>query len=424
MVGPADCPLRAAMPRFSLPVRHFALAAAAFWAFAFFLFLSHRNLMGFSLDARWVLGCVHLLTLGWLSATILGAMSQMLPVHAGTPLRWPWAPMLGFWVLALGLAVFVGELWSGKERYWLGTAMAGMGMALYLISYAKTLSQARELPFTERHFAAALAFLAALASLGLMLALDRQTGALLPHPEYALIAHVHLALIGWVTLSILGASYRLFYPAAISRASGRRASQTAFFLLALGAAALAVDALCMGLKLARLWSLILAFGYLAYLWQLRHSASKEWRLKDVPTAFSFLGIAGGIVWMGLGLALSFGIIEDRWEARAAYGVCALLGWATPWVIGQSCKIFPFMVWRSAYGEREDAPDYTGAQPKLAWSAFAFLALGWPLAAAGLLAENQAVLTTGLAFVLGCATVYALQSGLWLSHIIKPRTSGS
>ncbi|MBI3297216.1 MAG: hypothetical protein HYZ75_03565 [Elusimicrobia bacterium] len=418
------CPLTAAAPRFSPPLRHFALAAASFWAFAAALFAGRNALMGFGLDARWALGATHLLTLGFLSVTMLGAMSQMLPAHGGAALRRPWAPALGLWLLAAGLAVFVAELWLGARVYWRGPALAAAALACYLSSYVPTLLASPELPFTEKHFAAALAFLVSLAGVGVLLAVDRSRGALLPAPDHALIAHVHLALVGWVSLAIIGASYRLFHPVALSRGANRLPSQAAFALLAAGTAGLAADALLGGNRWPRVWALTLAAGYACYLTQLRSLAKAKLRL-DPPMAFTLVGILGGIVWAGLGLALAFGLLEDRWEARAAYGLCALLGWATPWVLGQAHKIFPFLVWRSVYAESVDGPSFDAlGRPALAWTALATLALGWPLCVAGLLRECQPALTAGLSLVLACATAYALQSALWLSHLPWPRFSES
>lgn len=417
-----SCPLSAAAPRFSLPLRHFALAAASFWAFAAALFAGRNALMGFSLDARWALGCVHLLTMGWLSVTILGAMSQMLPAHGGAALRRPWAPALGLVLLAAGLALFVGELWLGGGRYWRGAGLVAAALVCYLSSYVPTLAASPDLPFTERHFAAALAFLVALAALGVLLAVDRQRGVLLPSPDHALVAHVHLALVGWVTLSIIGASYRLFHPVALSRGIDRLPGRAAFALLAVGTAGLAADALWAGLRWPRLWALLLAAGYAGYLTQLRPLAKAKLRA-DPAMAFTLLGIVGGLVWMGLGFALAFGLIEDRWEARAAYGLSALLGWATPWVLGQAHKIFPFLVWRSVYAEGLDGPSFDAlTSPALAWTALAALAGGWPLCVAGFLIESQPTLSAGIFLILACASAYAVQSALWLSHLPWPRSS--
>lgn len=53
------CPLRSAMGRVPPPVRHFALASAAFLAFAAALFHGRARLMGFDVDARWALGQSH-----------------------------------------------------------------------------------------------------------------------------------------------------------------------------------------------------------------------------------------------------------------------------------------------------------------------------------------------------------------------------
>lgn len=417
-----SCPLSAAAPRFSPPLRHFALAAASFWAFAAALFAGRNALMGFALDARWALGCAHLLTLGWLSASILGAMSQMIPAHGGAALRRPWAPALGLGLLAAGLAVFVAELWSGAPVYWHGPALIVAALACYLSSYVPTLLASPGLPFTEKHFAAALAFLVSLGAVGALLAVDRQRGVLLSTPDHALVAHVHLAFVGWVSLSIIGASYRLFHPAALSRGGDARSSRAAFALLAFGTAALAADALWGGNRWPHVWALVLAGGYGCYLTQLGSLAKAKPRV-DPAMAFTLLGLSGGLVWAWLGLGLAFGWLEDRWETRAAYGLSALLGWATPWVLGQAHKIFPFLVWRSVYADGLDGPSFDALSSQaLAWTAFAALAAGWPLCVAGFLLESQTTLTAGLFLVLACASAYALQSALWLSHLPWPRSS--
>lgn len=407
-----QCPLHS---RFPLPLRHFGLAAAAYLAFAAALFAGRGGLMGLDVDARYVLGCVHLLTLGFVSTTILGVMCQMIPSHGGTPLRRPWAAAGAFVLLAAGLAWFVADLWSRDERYWRGAAAAGAAMAVYLSSLGPTLARAKR-DFTARHFAGALTSLALLAALGVTLALDRQRGVLLRDGDAALVAHVHLALVGWVSIAIMGGSYRLFFPMVLSRAASRRPGRLAYALVAAGLLGLTLDLLVFGKRAVPLWAGLLAAGYAVFAAQLKPMLDHEWSW-DLPTAAAMTGMAGGALWTALGLGLALGWIEDRWEARAAYGFCALLGWAVPWIIGQSHKILPFLTWRAAAERGLRIPYERMLLPWLSEASLAGAALAVPLAVGGLLAESQPFVSAACALVLASASAWAVQAAWILRRLL-------
>ncbi|MBI3565796.1 MAG: hypothetical protein HY079_11410, partial [Elusimicrobia bacterium] len=104
-------------PPLDLPMRHFAAAAAALWVFAAGFAWGSDRFLGFDFRARWVLGLVHVLTLGWVTMSVLGAATQLSAVLWETPLAWPDAARAAWWALVAGLAGFVGELWSGGDRY-------------------------------------------------------------------------------------------------------------------------------------------------------------------------------------------------------------------------------------------------------------------------------------------------------------------
>jgi hypothetical protein len=412
-----SCPLERRAGALGLPLKHFLLASVGLLAFAAALFAGRARLMGFDVDARFALGCAHLLTLGCVTATILGVMTQMIPGHGGVPLRWPWAPRAALWLLAGGLAGFVGALWTGVEAYWIPAAALAAALALYLASLLGTLARASR-DVTARHFAAALSALALVALLGAGLAVDRQRGLLFPDGDGALVAHVHLALVGFVSLTILGGSYRLFSPMALARAHSRLPSRAAALLLAGGTLGLAVDALWFGRSLARLWAALLAAGFAAFASQLVLLLRTKAEL-DLPSAYALLGMAGGALWCALGLGLAFGAIEDRWESRAAYALAALLGWALPWILGQTYKIMPFLVWRSACEGREGAPAYDELLLRpLAWAPLPALALGVPALAAGFLAERQAWLSVGAALVLAAALAHFLQAVRLVRFVLR------
>lgn len=412
------CPLEKRAGALGLPLKHFLLAAAGLLAFSAALFLGRGRLMGFEVDARYALGTVHLLTIGFVSATILGVMCQMIPGHGGVPLRFPMAPRAAFWLLCAGLAGFVGMLWTGRDAYWLAAAAMATALALDIASLAATLA-AGSRDVTARHFVAALSALVLVFLLGAAMAFDRQRGMIFRDGDGALIAHVHLALVGFVSLTILGGSYRLFYPMVMSRADSRWASQAAPVLLSAGVLGLAVDSLWFGRSLARFWAVVMTGGYLIYASQLRglfHAKAE----RDLPSSYALLGMAGGALWCALGASLAFGALADRWESRAAYVLSALLGWAAPWILGQTYKIMPFLAWRAVTrGGTIEGPAFeTMIARKLAWVPFFGLAGGVPLVVAGLLRERQWALSCGAACVLLGALAHAAQTGRVLSFVFR------
>jgi hypothetical protein len=52
----------------------------------------------------------HLVTVGFLTAMVLGMGFRLLPVLAGVPLRWPWLRGVAFWALLAGVLVRTAEV--------------------------------------------------------------------------------------------------------------------------------------------------------------------------------------------------------------------------------------------------------------------------------------------------------------------------
>ncbi|MBI4348657.1 MAG: hypothetical protein HY553_17595 [Elusimicrobia bacterium] len=417
-------PFLAKAPPFWLPMRHFVFAAASFWVFAAAFLWGNGRLLGFDFDARWVLGLTHTLTLGWVAMTLFGAMCQLAPVLWETSLASERAAAAAWWLLAAGAAAFVGALWSGSEGYWLGASLAASGVTLYLYVLAKTMLAAAKLDWTGKHLALGLVYLVALAGFGVALAYDRQRAILFRDPEGALIAHVHLALVGWVSLSIMGVSYRLVSMFALSHLSAKTPGRLALALANIGLLGLTLDAGFLGRRLMPVWASLLTLAYVAYAFQLRRIFSERNRRIDPALAFTLLALAGGAAWAALGVGLAFGWVADSTEARLAYVSCALLGWATPFILGQIHKIVPFLVWLHVYSPRSWTPpvvvpkiqDLTSE--RVAWLELAALAGAMVLTPAGFLTESQALLRAGAILLLSCATLYGANTALTLSHVIR------
>lgn len=411
-------------PPLSLPMRHFALAALAFPLFAGGLLLGAPRLVGFGMDARFALGLVHVLTLGWVAQTILGAWTQMVPVHGEVPLASPRGLKAAWWLFSGGAVAFVSMLWSGADAYWLpGTALLA-GATLYVALLAWTAARSARRDWTGIHFAAAWGWLVALALAGTLMAVDRQRGVVFADPEGGLIAHVHMALLGFVATTIYGAGYRLFPWVALHQAESKLPGRASFFLLQAAVLGLAVDALWGGRKAMPLWAALAAASFACYVLQFRGLLARRPALEPA-VGFTLLGLAGGAAWAALGLGLAFDAFADVAPARAAYVFAALVGCVTPVILGQVHKIAPFLVWLHVYSPRQWTPpvrvpgiaDLSSAA--LAWVELAGLAAAMPLGLAGFLTESESLVRACGAALSVCALAYLVNTALTLRHLARP-----
>ena len=196
-------------PPMAIPFRHFVLALA---------FLLAGTVGGTALTATALpgladLAVVHAVLLGWIAVTIMGAMTQFVPVWPGVGIHSRRLAVAQLWLVVAGLVGFLGVLLAG-ELAWLPVAAAPILLGLWTFVYnvGRTLLEARPLGFTERHFALALACFAALAPLGYLLAVDFSRplfdASPLARGDVALL-HATLALYGAVLATIVGALLQL-----------------------------------------------------------------------------------------------------------------------------------------------------------------------------------------------------------------------
>lgn len=166
------------------------------------------------LASRWsppALAVSHLIAIGFLSQVMCGALLQMLPVIAGSPL--PAARPVGAAVhllLSVGAALLAwGFSGGGSVPLLAGAGSAAAGFALFLVSFALALSRAKGVPDTVRAMRLSAIALAVTVLLGLLLAAALQ--GWLPMEPLSRWVDIHLAwgLLGWAGLLILGVGYQV-----------------------------------------------------------------------------------------------------------------------------------------------------------------------------------------------------------------------
>ncbi|MCL5059902.1 MAG: hypothetical protein M1449_04940 [Candidatus Thermoplasmatota archaeon] len=331
-------------PPFSLPLRFFLTAPLFLLAAAGLIVLAPDTLA-----SRWTpqaLALAHALTLGFLAMTMLGALLQMLPVVAGSPLP---APRRVAWLSHLSLAagtvaLMAGFLTAAPAAFGIGIVLLGGGFAVFLAAAAISLARAAT-GVTVSGVRFALVCLGITVPLGLALALPRAGGWFPPAAESTIAAHVAFGLAGWVMLLVIGVAYQVVpmfqitppYPPRISR----WLAGALFALLLLHAAAPLLPQAAALLVEAGLAGGILLFALAI----LRLQARRRRKLPDVTLDFWRLGMASLIACVAVWLAAQF---WPAWEKSDAYplllGVLFIVGFAVSVVSGMLYKIVPFLAW--------------------------------------------------------------------------------
>jgi len=278
--------------------------------------------------------------------TMLGALAQMLPVVAGSPMP---APRLVAWAshapLTLGSIVLMVGFLTGKPlAFGLAAALLGTGFAVFLAAAAASLVRAAA-GATVNGIRLAAAALAITVPLGIALALPRADGWTLPGVEATLAAHVAFGLVGWVLLLVVGVAYQVVpmfqitppYPPWLSRwlAPGL------FGLVLLHAAAPWLPAAADRTAEAGIGAGALLFAFATLRLQMRRRRRLSdvtldyWRIGMASLAACVAGWAAGRVWPAWGGHDAFALL---------LGIVFLGGFALSVIIGMLYKIVPFLAW--------------------------------------------------------------------------------
>jgi hypothetical protein len=196
-------------PPMTVPLRHFLIGLALLLAA---LLVGLGTVVG-GVPGLGELVHVHLLLVGWVCVTIMGAMTQFVPVWSGTTLHSRRLASVQLALVVSGLVGFAAGLALGRLSWLAGFgAVMLAGFWAFVYNVGRTLATVDEFDVTERHFAVALGFFVALTGLGVLLAADLGSGFLAGlGVSHAGVrgAHVTLAVFGAVLTTVYGALYQL-----------------------------------------------------------------------------------------------------------------------------------------------------------------------------------------------------------------------
>jgi hypothetical protein len=323
-----------------------------------FLLLNGAFALGLSSIAEawfrnpWALLVTHLFTLGYVTAIIMGAVYQLVPVILETSL---WSQKLGYAHVAIYITgvstLLVGFWFLSAVLLATGASLVLTGIVLFLINTFTTMRGAKHWHITGTFLICSLTYLATVASLGLLLAVNLPLGFLGASTKNDLILHAVLGFGGWLSLTIMGVAYRLIPLFTLSHHKPGRQTYGVLVLTNLGILGLAVAAACGASQTVKI--LCLAIGvvgvalFLSEMHQIIHRrVRKELDLGARFAVASLIALA-----MIMLLTLIFLAAPDGFAtpARAVGLLYATgMGWVSLMVVGQMYKIVPFLVWTARY----------------------------------------------------------------------------
>lgn len=401
-------------PHSRLPLLYFGLAhgalAAAFAALAF----QPARFAAFYYHPRMV-AVVHLVTLGWISASILGALYMIAPMALRTRLPAGRLDFAAWAVYAIGVAGMVSHFWLDSPQGMVWSAGAVSAALLWVVARAAVALRPAPVPWQVKlHFYLAFLNVLIAAALGLLLGLNKVVPVLGGYVLTNVYAHGHLAALGWATMMVMGAGYRLLpmlLPAAMPE--GRTVASSAVLLEA-GVLGLFVSLLLRS-PLVGPFAILCVAGIGVFLsqvaWMKRHPrpAPKQLRRPDwgVLHALQSLGYLAAAAALGLVLGFS---AQAPWTLRAAavYGTLGLVGFLAQIVVGVEQRLLPLYAWMRAYEEFGFAvqPVSPHATPVRSLQAIVFVlwTAGVPLLAIGIGRERPPLLSAAGAALLSAVVL--------------------
>lgn len=402
--------LRDLTPSSSIPLAYFALAHAGLALALAILALRPDTAGAFFFHPRMV-ALVHLVTLVWLSGSILGAFYIAAPLALGLPMAAGRSDWIAFVAFALGTSMMVIAFWFGRYDAVAWSASCVTAAIGWVAIRAWRGLAGATAPWPIRlHVGLAFFNILAAAGLGMAMGLDRTRGFLGISPLAAAYAHAHLAAVGWVTMMVAGLGLRLIpmmLPAAMP--TGRSLSLSAVLMQA------GVIVVAFSLIRQSAWlpvgAALVGAGLASFVVQIRRALAhrmpkppalprRDWSTWQACVALGWL-----IVSVLLGLVLSADVLQaQRVPLSWCYGVAGLVGFLAQMVVGVQGRLVPMYAWYRAKAARGGTPPARAANelPSEPFARVIFVswAVGVPCLAWGL-AQQRLTAVAGGAAALFC-----------------------
>lgn len=411
------------LPASGLPLLYFGYAHLCL-ALAFATLVVWPALPGAYFYHPQMIALVHLVTLGWISSSILGAFYIVAPLALRMSLRAGTSDRIAWLSYAAGVSGMVAGFWTGEYALTAWSAVPVTATLLFVSVRAWSGLPGAPVPWPVKlHVALAFANVLAAVAFGMAAGMNRALGAASWSPIAAAFAHAHLAAIGWAVMMVVGLSYRLI-PMIVPATMPRSASMAwSALLLEAGVVGLTFSLLAQS-RWTPLYAAVVVAGLGVFVAHVRgivqHKLSPpaalprpDWATWQTHVAFMWLLIAAAL---GVVLALPF-----TWTVTIAlqwtYGVAGLVGFLSQVVVGIQGRLLPLHGWYRMFQAGGLKPPersaHALASAALAKATLIAWAIGVPLLAAGLASATPALTRTAAA-ILTCGVALNAVQGIRVS----------
>ncbi len=357
------------------------------------------------------LSALHLLTLGVLAMTAIGASLQLLPVATRQPVARPLLLAMLWWLFSAGVAAATaGMAFVQPHLLAGGVALLLPALLLYAVLLVRNLAGARGMPEVLAHtWVAALSLLLLLGS-GASLALDYAGLDLLPRPP-ALALHVAFAGYGFMGMLLMGFSYVLVPMFAVADSPPRQRALLSAALATLGLVCAALVAFGVAPRIVNAAAAAFGLAGFGLHLQLMLRALAGGMRKVLGPSFVLVRVGWALLLASLLAALALALDAPMPRLDTLF-VVLLIGGLVTALAGMLSRIVPFLAsMHAAPGRRgPPAPSTLSAARPLAWHFHGHLAALALLLAAVLL--DQAWLVRGAAVA---GLVSALAFGVFVAE---------
>lgn len=315
-----------------------------------------------SLVSPWMphaLALTHAGTLGVLAMGMVGALYQMTPVVAGTPVPFARIAHLVHVLLLAGLAGFIWRLLGGP-LFAMSAALLCFTSALiaFLLPLGWALLRAATKNETVRGMRLAALSLAIITLMGLLMARGFAGGAFSGNRMLWMQIHLTVALLGWVGGLIMAVSWQVIPMFYLATTAGKTTMRWFYGLLLSGLilpfisvfAEMEPDNIFTAGQVAGIAALpaALVIWLLHPALMLRDISRRKRKRSDASLLFWKAGLGAALLMIPIATAALL-LSDPRWQVL--FGWLAIWGWAGMIMHGMLSRIVPFLVWFHRYSAK-------------------------------------------------------------------------
>ena len=202
--------LQEKLPPLKLPLFYEAFALLCFGAALCGIFAFAEDFTGFYYHPR-ILALTHLVTLGWISGSIIGTLYIIAPMALHSHLSSRTVDVVAYLFFVIGVLGMVSHFWMDRPTGMAWSAGCVYVAILFIAVKVIRATRVSKLPsFVKFHVRLAFFNLFCAGTWGLLLAIHKVIGFLPTSSSPNVLAHAHLAAVGWATMMVFGVGYRLF----------------------------------------------------------------------------------------------------------------------------------------------------------------------------------------------------------------------